>query len=1019
MYSILTTAIYAFAFFILCAHLRPIEKLLPNDKKSKTSPYAVCVVALFALAIRLFAAPYTSAHPTDMKCWTFWGSRLAAVSPTHFYSDGIFADYPPGYMYILWPIGCIVKALNPSSNTILLLYKLPGILGDIGFSIALYNLIKKHKSEKLALVVFVLTAFNPLLYFNSVIWGQMDSLLILCALLSLYALYEENYIKSAVFFAFAALLKPQALMLSPIYLYAYLSTKDIKTVLKGLVTGILIVIALSVPFSPSWQGSESIFLRFFKSLNPLWLGEKYFGTLSSYNYASVNAFNLPAILGGNWKPLSSPMLFLPWRIWGYIMTLASFIISGILFFKSEKRSAKIFVPAFFIIAFLYAFGTKMHERYIYLAISFLPVLYTFSGKRAYLYLFAAMSTVNLFNLDYVFYCATNGNIAPKTIYIIPIALLQTGFIIYSLFTIYHNYFKKSTKNEENTPFFQKSDKIRRIDIIAICIITAIYSFAAFYNIGDTYAPQTYIGGKSNSFTVELEKETKISTVAYYFGSGSTTAALSAEYSADGVTYVNGKPLRFGSVFKWDFGKADADAKFIRLTSNTSDFSLYEIGFISPNGKILPIKSIKDDSGNNLSALYDEQKYIPRESSFKNGTYFDEVYHARSANELLHSDPYYETTHPPLGKILISVGISLFGMTPFGWRIMGTLFGIFMLPVLYIFIKKLFKASRYAIFGTVLFAADFMHYSLTRISTIDSFPVFFIILSWLLMYIFLNRLIKKSKENDTSAKFLYLPLLFCGISVGLGISSKWTAVYSAAGLGIVFFVTLFSAAKNFKAQKSSIRPVLTKILPFCVLSFVVIPLCIYTASYIPVARCQNENVFTAMLNSQKYMFSYHSSLNATHPYSSSYYSWPIVYRPLLAYYKDFGTSSSSISIMGNPLLYWGGILAFLFCVYILAKTKNKKLAFVFAALLSQFLPWVFVSRCTFIYHFFASVPFMIMLIIYAMSELESRHKNYKYLSCSFAVLCVLSFVLFFPVLSGIEVPKAYINGVLKWFSSWVF
>lgn len=1019
MYSIMTTAIYAFAFFILCTHLRPVEALSPNDKKGKISPSAVWIAAFFALLIRLLAAPYTSAHPTDMRCWTFWGSRLASVSPTGFYSDKVFADYPPGYMYILWPIGCIVKTLTPSNHIILLLYKLPGILGDIGFSLVLYHIIKKQKNEKLALVIFALTAFNPLIYFNSVMWGQMDSLLLLCTLLSLYDLYEEKYIKAAVFFALAALLKPQALMLSPIYLYAYISTKDIKTVLKGFFTGILIVIALSVPFSPAWQNGGNIFLRILKSLNPIWLTEKYFGALSSYNYASINAFNIPALLGGNWKEISSPMLFLPWRIWGYIMILASFIISGILFFKLQKRSAKIFVPAFFIIAFLYAFGTKMHERYICLAVSFLPILYVFSGKRTYLYLFAAMSTVNLFNLDYVFYCAANGNIAPKQIYIIPIALIQSGLIIYSLFTIYHNYFKKSTKNKENAPIFQKSGKIMRVDVVAISLITVIYSFAAFYNIGNGYAPQTYIKGNSASFTVELEKEAKIHSIAYYFGSTTSGAALNAEYSADGITYKKGEDFKFESVFKWELKKGDTKAKFIRLTPNTPDFTLYEIGFISPNGHTLPIKSVKDDSGKILSALYDEQTLIPKESNFKNGTYFDEVYHARSANELLYGAPYYETTHPPLGKILISVGISVFGMTPFGWRFMGTLFGIFMLPVFYIFLKKIFKRTRCAVLGTTLFAVDFMHYSLTKMATIDSFTVFFIILSWLLLYIFLSRLLEKSTHNDITAKFLYLPLLFCGISVGLGVSSKWTAVYSAFGLGVVFFAALYFAAKNFKAQKSSIKPLLMKLLPFCVLSFVIIPFCIYTASYIPVAKCQNDGVFAAMIKSQKYMFSYHSELSATHPYSSKWYSWPFVYRPLLAYYKDFGASSSSLTIMGSPLLYWGGVIAFAFCIYTLVKNRSKKLAFIFAALLSQFLPWIFVSRCTFIYHFFASVPFMIMLIIYAITVLENRHKNYKYLSLAFTVLCVISFILFFPVLSGIEVPKIYVIGVLKWFSNWVF
>ena len=59
----------------------------------------------------------------------------------------------------------------------------------------------------------------------------------------------------------------------------------------------------------------------------------------------------------------------------------------------------------------------------------------------------------------------------------------------------------------------------------------------------------------------------------------------------------------------------------------------------------------------------------------NSTYFDEIYHARTAYEHIHGIRPYENTHPPLGKILIGIRIRLFGMTPFGWRFIGTLLGV--------------------------------------------------------------------------------------------------------------------------------------------------------------------------------------------------------------------------------------------------------------------------------------------------------------------------------------------------------
>lgn len=55
---------------------------------------------------------------------------------------------------------------------------------------------------------------------------------------------------------------------------------------------------------------------------------------------------------------------------------------------------------------------------------------------------------------------------------------------------------------------------------------------------------------------------------------------------------------------------------------------------------------------------------PEVKTYLTGTMFDEVYHGRTAYEFLHKLTTYETTHPHLGKILISFGIIAFGMNRF-------------------------------------------------------------------------------------------------------------------------------------------------------------------------------------------------------------------------------------------------------------------------------------------------------------------------------------------------------------------
>jgi predicted membrane-bound dolichyl-phosphate-mannose-protein mannosyltransferase len=43
----------------------------------------------------------------------------------------------------------------------------------------------------------------------------------------------------------------------------------------------------------------------------------------------------------------------------------------------------------------------------------------------------------------------------------------------------------------------------------------------------------------------------------------------------------------------------------------------------------------------------------------NSSYFDEIYHPRTAYENIHRMEPYETTHPPLGKAIMTIGIFLF------------------------------------------------------------------------------------------------------------------------------------------------------------------------------------------------------------------------------------------------------------------------------------------------------------------------------------------------------------------------
>ncbi|MBO5364811.1 MAG: hypothetical protein J6A56_05050 [Clostridia bacterium] len=94
-------------------------------------------------------------------------------------------------------------------------------------------------------------------------------------------------------------------------------------------------------------------------------------------------------------------------------------------------------------------------------------------------------------------------------------------------------------------------------------------------------------------------------------------------------------------------------------------------------------------------------------------------------------------------------------------------------------------------------------------------------------------------------------------------------------------------------------------------------------------------------------------------------------------------------------------------------------FLLIGLLAQYLPWIFVKRYALQYHFFATMPFLILFVVYAMKHFEEKFRSGKWISSGFTILCLLMFLAFYPVLSGTPVSRFYAETILTWFDSWVF
>ncbi len=545
--------------------------------------------------------------------------------------------------------------------------------------------------------------------------------------------------------------------------------------------------------------------------------------------------------------------------------------------------------------------------------------------------------------------------------------------------------------------------MKLIDYLISGSITLLFTVLVLFHIGNTEAPESfYTATRANcDIILDLGENTQVSHIYIYLGHLNTRSFTVSTYNVNTNMWdLLNSSAAAESVFDWNRIDIAYDIHYLGLVAIDDEAVLGEIVIIDDSGS-----AVRPVNASNYPALFDEQDTFVSPPTYWSGSMFDEVYHGRTAYEFIHGLTTYETTHPPLGKTLISLGIRLFGMTPFGWRFIPALFGILMIPLIYLFGKLLFDNKLAAAAVTVLLAADCMHYTLSRIATIDIFAAFFILLMYYLLLRYFLTDMKKLPGNP------YLPLGLCGIAMGLGVAVKWTGIYAGIGLALLFFWYLI----NHVPPKEK----LLKLLGFCLLFFCLIPAGIYLLSYLPfVDGWGRDNLFLVAWENTKYILSYHSELVADHYYSSPFYEWPYIHMPLL-YATDMVSSTmvSSVSCMGNPAIWWFGIPCILFAMYRWLVKQDNTAGFLVIAYLVQYVPWFFVGRITFIYHYFPSSLFMILLIGDALNRF-ARLKPwcvkavYGYLS-----VAVLTFLVFFPVISGIPADWDY-EFSLRLLNDWI-
>ena len=552
--------------------------------------------------------------------------------------------------------------------------------------------------------------------------------------------------------------------------------------------------------------------------------------------------------------------------------------------------------------------------------------------------------------------------------------------------------------------------IDKRDWATVVVLSFAFFLLVAWNLGMNSVPLiAWQCSRGESFYIDLGSPKNVSAVYFLLKQGYADVKVYKGYpgSWDGEIQASVQDY-----YSWKKIDINHETQFVRFVFGNSYGEIAEMAVLSVGGERIKVDTIRAENGEDkeLMKLIDEQEKVECPPTYMSETYFDEIYYVRTAEDYINLQEPYEWTHPPLGKLIMAVGILTFGYNPFGWRIVGVIFATLMIPVMYFLGKKMFGTWIGAFVPAFLLMFDFMHFSMGRMATIDTFVVLFSLASQFFFFIYFQDVLSKGWKAST------LPLFLAIIFFSLGFSTKWYVLYGFAGQVFLLLVIKFRGLLVIKqGWTARVKSFFSR--PFLImLVFLAVAVAIYLSTFIPYMII--GHTFQDVYEAQWSMYNYHATLTATHPFSSQWWTWPLISRPVWLYVSDLpGGMVSTIVAMGNPAVWWFGFASIVLALWKTVKDKNYTCFFIVTIFLSQWLPYAAISRTLFLYHFYFNVPLLALATTYFMNE-SWNTKWGKRTGIAYLIGVAVLFGLFYPVISG-SLTTYWWREQLKWFRSWAF
>ncbi len=415
----------------------------------------------------------------------------------------------------------------------------------------------------------------------------------------------------------------------------------------------------------------------------------------------------------------------------------------------------------------------------------------------------------------------------------------------------------------------------------------------------------------------------------------------------------------------------------------------------------------------------------------NETVFDEVHFGKFISGY-YTHQYYFDIHPPLGKLIIAGFGKLFDFKPefsfasigdkfpdhtyLALRFLPALAGSLLPIVLFFLALELEFTTLGAFMVGILTVMDTALLTQSRFILLDAFLLLFGFTA-LLLYL------RYRRTGNIPA------LVSAGVFAGCAVSIKWTGL---GFLGLIIVLKTIDCIRNFKLKPALWGLLSLWILPFALYFF------IFTLHFSLLNKSGTGDAFMSPefqktlagnshandpklktptllekfveLNAE--MYSSNQRLTATHPYSSQWYTWPFMIRPIY-YWVD---NSERIYLFGNPIIWWTSTAALVALIGFLL-SRQIRLDWIAGTLVGGYvlnlLPFIGIHRVMFLYHYLTALVFGIFILVYVI---EKTNKNPQKTFAGLLLLATVAFIYFAPLAYGLTLsPAAYENRI--WLQSW--